>query len=216
MSDSVEEELSRRISEYPERALPFFRSSFAVASNLKREVLDGALDELVANFKRGKRSVAGAKLGPITGLNAKDSEQIASIFSLVIGLLFESEASAGQFVVAARGKLFLEKDESVAHSMANAICERRSEISATIERAQLAGAILPSLTSFEVAVDIRVKVVEGKIKTAAPVAVVYLDTDAENREFCLQMVRGDMEDIIRKLNSALNDMKIASDTFSIE
>jgi hypothetical protein len=139
----------------------------------------------------------------------RDAERLASAYSIIIGLLSESEASAEQFAEAARNKLFNEEDELTAFTIATLACEHRDELKAGIERAQLAGAVLPSLIRFELEVDFRVRVSEGTIKTGVPIAVVHIDTDATAQEMWLQLSRGDVEDMIKKLNDTLESMNVA-------
>lgn len=92
--------------------------------------------------------------------------------------------------------------------MVDAICAVRAEIIDAVTTAQLAGAILPSLYLFNVETDIRVRVADGKVTTSVPVAVVHIDTDAEERIW-LQLTKGEVEDIVKKLNKVLEDMRIA-------
>jgi hypothetical protein len=128
---------------------------------------------------------------------------------LVIGLLSDSSATPEDFVSSAKGILFLPEYEAAARSVAQAICKHRPEISTTVETAQLAGAVLPSLASFDVAVDLRVKVSDGTVVAGVPVAVTSINTDADGQSLCLQLSVGDLEDVIQKLSDSLEQMKVA-------
>jgi hypothetical protein len=209
MAESPKEELARRIGEYPKEALPYFNQGFVSASKLSEETRRLVLAEVIASFKRGTRRLDGAALRPLTKLNDREVEQLASVYSLVIGLLSESSATTEDFIASAKGILFLPEQESTAQLIAASVCASRQEIRLTVDRAQLAGEILPSLFVFDIAVDIRIRVVDGEVKTFVPVAIVHLDTDADSEEVWFQMSRGDVEDTISKLTNALDDMKLA-------
>jgi hypothetical protein len=208
MPESSTELIARRLAQYPKEAFAFFSDGFAAASTLSKETLNLVLNSVIEDIKRGTRNVDGAALKPLTNLSERESNQLASVFSLVIGLLSESEATPEDFVSAAKGKLFHSEHETTALAVAVSICASRSAIGSAIERAQLAGSVLPSLDIFDIAVDMRLRVVDGELKTAVPVAVLRLNSDAGD-DFWLQLTKGDVEDIIRKLSKSLEDMKFA-------
>jgi hypothetical protein len=172
MPESPTELIARRLSQYPKEAFEYFSGGFAAASTLSTEALNLVLNKVVEDIKRGKRSVDGSALRPLTKLSERESDQLASVFSLVIGLLSDSEATPDEFVNAAKDKLFNPEQQGTAKSVAASICASRREISSAIERAQLAGQILPSLDGFHIAVDMRIRVVDGELKAVVPVAIL--------------------------------------------
>lgn len=209
MAESPREELVRRLSEYPREPLTYFKNGFSIASRLSEDARKLVLPELLKNFKRGRRHVGGAALRVVTGLPAREAEQLAAVYSIIIGLLSESAATPADFVAAAKGILFDAEHEVVATSIADAICAQREEISTAITRAQLAGEVLPSLDTFEVVTDLRIRFAEGQIKTLVPVAIVHVDTDGPEQELWLQLSVGDIEEIVKKLSEALTELKEA-------
>jgi hypothetical protein len=208
MPESPKEEIGRRLAEYPKEALPFFNAGFVAASKLSEETLNLFLKEVIVGLKRGLRRLNGAELRPITKLSERETEQLASVYSLIIGVLSESAATADDFVSSAKGILFLPEQEAIAKTIANSICTSRQEINISIQRAQLAGEVLPSLDAFDIAVDVRIRVVGGEVKTFVPVAVIRINTDADDNLW-LQLSTGDIENIIGKLSKSLQEMKFA-------
>ena len=195
MVDSSPDELARRIAQYS-TAYPFFQESFALAARLSEDQLGQILTALLKSFARGRRQIAGTDLRALTGLSSSASERVASVFSLLIGLLSEVEATPEDFVTTASGQLFREADAGAALFIARQVCERRDEINVMVERAQLAGEILPSYTSCSIALDVRVKIVEGKVRASVPVAIARLETDVDSEAVYFQMGQGDLEDIV--------------------
>ena len=209
MVDSSPDELARRIAQYS-TAYPFFQESFALAARLSEDQLGQILTALLKSFARGRRQIAGTDLRALTGLSSSASERVASVFSLLIGLLSEVEATPEDFVTTASGQLFREADAGAALFIARQVCERRDEINVMVERAQLAGEILPSYTSCSIALDVRVKIVEGKVRASVPVAIARLETDVDSEAVYFQMGQGDLEDIVAIFSKALDDLKIAA------
>ncbi|MGY2808686.1 hypothetical protein [Bradyrhizobium sp. USDA 4506] len=176
------EELEGRLSRYPQQALLFFQAGFSSAASLPEEARRHVLAEMISNFQRGTRRLDSSNLRKITGLSENGADQLATVYSLVIGLLSETTATPDEFIVAAENKVFLEKDRSVAKSIATEVCNARPKIQETVARTRLAGEVLPSLSTFDLSIDVRVRVENGAIGIAVPVAVVHIDTDADNRD----------------------------------
>jgi hypothetical protein len=65
--------------------------------------------------------------------------------------------------------------------------------------------------TFDVTIDVRLRISDRSVKTGVPVAIVHIDTDAVNRELWLQLTRGDVEDTIKTLSQSLEDMKVAEE-----
>jgi hypothetical protein len=209
MADSPREELARRIARYPKDALPFFQAGFATASKISEETIKLALKELIANLTIGKRRVDGSAIQHIIKLPEREADQLATALSLVVGLLSDSQGSAEDLISSGRGILFQPEFENVASILANVIVSNRAEIQHAVERAQLAGEVLPSLRLFEAVVDVRLRIADGAVGMFVPVALVHIDTDGRNHEIWLQLSRGEVEDTIKKLTACLEGMKVA-------
>jgi hypothetical protein len=167
------------------------------------------LEAVIENFRRGARRLSGSVLEPFTNLSESDAEQLGSVYSLVMGLLSETAACPEEFVSRAEGILFTDARGEIAHTIAISICELRPGIVGVIERAQLAREVLPSLLALEIAIDVRLRVVDGRVTTSIPVALLHIDTDSERQELWLQLSRGDVEETIKKLQKCLIDMQLA-------
>jgi hypothetical protein len=183
-TESSVEELASRLASYPKEALPFFNRGFAVAGKISEEARKLVLQELLANFRRGARTVRPSIFRSITELHRGDAELLASVYSVVIGLLSDTRSKPEEFVSSAKGVLFEPPHEAAARWIAESVHAYREDIRAAVSTAQLAGEVLPSLNEFEVAVDLRVRVAEGKITAGVPVALLFIDTDAHFLRFC--------------------------------
>lgn len=209
MSESLTKELTRRLSGYPAEARSFFRDDLYVAARLSDEVRRKVVQELVINLRRGRRRIAGSTLRSLTGLPANESEQLMSAYSLIVGLLAESSATPDDFIRAARNIIFSEGDDDSIRAIVAQICDDRAVIAAALQRAQIAGAVLPSFRRMEISIDIRVRFSEGRADAHIPVAIMRIDTDADNQQLWFQMTEGDIEDAIEKLQGALEQIRIS-------
>jgi hypothetical protein len=207
-SSSPLDELRSRLSEYPEEALAYFDSGFTAASTLSASDHALIIKEIIVNFGRGTRRLDGRSLRSIVALSTKAAEQVASTYTVAIGLLSETTATPEDFVNAAKGTLFRPENESTARTVAEFICASRAELDLAVERAQIAGQILPSFASLDLAVDVRLRITNGVIKTAVPLFVVHIDTDTDEHLW-FQMTQGDVRELIKKLTRALEDVDVA-------
>jgi hypothetical protein len=88
------------------------------------------------------------------------------------------------------------------------VCTSREEIRANVDRAQLAGEVLPSLTALDIVVDLRIRVSNRAVKTFVPVAVLRLDTDSR-QEVLVQLTKGEVQDTITQLTRCLDELDLA-------
>jgi hypothetical protein len=212
MPETARYELARRIEEYPTGARTFFKSAFAAASKLPEDVQHLIFQHIRQNIARGVRHVEGSTLQPITKLGARESEQIASVYTLVIGLLAELDVTADQFVALAKDVLFDPEHEGTALSIARSIVADRTELALIVERTQLAGEVLPSLSALSIVVDLRLLIENGSVKTNVPVAIARIDTDSDQK-LLIQLTLGEVEDMIKQLSETLQSMKTVEKVF---
>ena len=209
MSENNIEELKAQFALYPDEARRFFRSGFDVASRLSVNDRKTALAEFLSHALRGKRLGSGISLSPIPGLNKREMDQLAATFSVVVGILTDSNATARDFSDAATGNLFDEQHSEAAMSLATLVCEQRAALSTALQKAQLSGSVLPSLEQFNLAVDLRLKIAEGVVRTSVPVVVAYISTDVDGKSLGFQMTKTDVEEMINKLQEISEAIKTA-------
>jgi hypothetical protein len=206
----VVNQLSREIAEMPERVKLAARQGFEVALGLSDVDRQRAIDLMVASVAR---SSAGFDTEPlaiaITHLTPSDAGRLATALSIVIALLTENVASTAEFIQAARGHLFEPSSELAAHTVADLIISQRAEVTASMARKRLANVVLPSLTYFDVTVDVRLQFVNDKVDEYVPVAMMSIDTDGENNRLWCQLTLADVEMIVQRLQDAARQMALA-------
>lgn len=209
----TEPKLSDLISDIPEALLKRTRSGFSVANSVSEEMLRSGVLSFTSTLDRGGSTFDPEPFEKIFGTSKRDSGTLVSAISVVVGLLTQTRVSADDFVRAAVGKLFEEKDAPAAARIARIVNEDRDRLDKTIERRYLAAQTLPSLNSFDVSVDLRLQFDGSEVREGVPVAVVYIATDG-NPELWLQLTQADVALIVEKLGSISQQMNSAAELFS--
>jgi hypothetical protein len=93
--------------------------------------------------------------------------------------------------------------------------KRRADLSLHRRRADLAQAVLPSLARVAIATDLRADFTErARSPLVVPVVVVHLATDAYGSNFWFQMTREEAEDLLRRLDREVQNLKKAEEWLS--
>jgi len=141
------------------------------------------------------------------GIPSKDAGHLLSAVSLLTAVVSGGGDTPEQIVSAAvEANLIPQEARNAAAAFATALVPRRDTLKRTLDVSRLAARVLPSLTSFDVAVDVRLSFEKGKPKLAVPVAVAHLDTDAEGGEIWFQMQKTDVEKLVEDLGRTLKEM----------
>jgi hypothetical protein len=209
MSPSAADELARRLGEYPEEARSFFEEAFATASRLTEDTREHVLAALIESLRGGTRRLNGKVIRSIANLSEREAEQLASVYSIVIGLLAEISVTEDEFVSQARNILFTDEYETIVRSIIHSVCARQSKLSGLLDRANLANDVLPSFSGMGVAVDLRIRFVDGSVTNTVPVALILINTDIRDKELSFQISRSDLGQMINRLQTCLQDLKKA-------
>ena len=84
-----------------------------------------------------------------------------------------------------------------------------AEIERRIEIGHIGSEILPSLSSLDVTVDLRLRLRAGKPDIAVPIAIFHVDTDSYNQEVWFQATKADVERMQKQLKEILERMESA-------
>ena len=198
----IGETLGGMILEIPPDFATAIKSGFAVARILPKTDRMQAVDMIVHQITVSGGSVDADLVSTSMPLPRRDVLKLISAVTAVVGLLTEIMASADEFVSAAKGKIFDDDDAEVAQEIAEYVVSQRTELQHSMSRENLANAVLPSLTRFDIAIDLRFKFKENEIEDKVPVAIVNIGTDAKSQSLWLQLSRNDVQRVIEKLQVA--------------
>jgi len=200
--------MESQIAAYPAEVLSFLKHGFKVATRISSEDRKLLVAALVKDFRGGKRRLLSEAVN-ISDLSESEVTQISTVYSVVMGLLNESDASVDDFAVAGRGKIFDLEDEASARAIARDLCDVRGELETSLQTRKISGAVLPSFVELETVLDVRLKFDKGILEAYAPVIVAYLNTDARQHRMWFQMTKGDVESLIRQLSDTLLEIEAA-------
>jgi hypothetical protein len=89
------------------------------------------------------------------------------------------------------------------------VVAERAQIGRAIRRAALPALVLPFLSNFEVAVDLRMGFEQEAVVDAVSVAVVHIDTDVNGKEIWFQASKQQMEELKSDIEDAIKRMDTA-------
>jgi hypothetical protein len=216
LADEVSETSARatlrsRIDELPQGFLVRVRAGFRDLTGVERARRSEALTALVDKFAK-RATVSNTDLGRRLGVAPPTAAGIIAAVSFVFGAVVDLDVTPGDFVSLGRGKVFEEGADEAADELAQIVVGSRARLKDQLEESTLAGAVLPSLSSFGIEVDLRLKFSEtDELVRTAPVAVMHVDTDGENQEMWLQLNRADVAALIVQLEIVRKRMDIAAD-----
>lgn len=201
--------LEAHIAELPEDVQRIIRNGFSIASALTEEKRQEAVQLLLHQVERAGGSLDTDVVAGATGLPRRDAARLIAALSTALALLTETSASAADFVSVGRTKIFADSDIAAVTEISNAIASQRNELQKSIAHHRLASRVLPSLTGFDVAVDLRFEFGGDDMKDRVAVAVVHIGTDERTQHLWLQLDRNDIERVIDKLQRTLKQMDMA-------
>jgi hypothetical protein len=175
-----------------------------------RNVLFAEVSEML------KSGAGGLHLKPFVDLTSLKPPQVASIInalSATITTVVQTEPTTEDFLSAARGKFFDPEDEAAVVWTVDEAIANSAEWRDAFDRRRLANETLPTLSSFDVSVDLRLSFEDDSIQHGVAVALVHLDTDANGQEVWFQAGRADVEMMLAQLESALRHMELAEQFF---
>jgi hypothetical protein len=200
--------LAGQIAEIPQQVLSIIRNGFAIAAALPEDKQQLAIQLILRQMEKAGGTVDTDMVVKATGLSRSDASRVNAALSTTIGLLTESSASTGDFVVVGRGVIFDERHAAAAEAVASQIVNQRAELRRSLAHENLANRVLPSLTGFDVAVDLRFKFRDHQVEDSVAVAVVHVATDSRSQRIWLQLSRHDVQRIIEKLSDTLKQMDV--------
>ncbi len=204
--------LSREIAQLPDSVKLATRQGFEIAAGLSEPDRRKAVELILAAFEGGGGSFDAEILsGAMITLSRRDAGRVATALSIVIALLTQHAVTAEDFLQAARGNVCDASSEATVRAMAELVISQRRTLTKAMERQRLENVVLPSLTEFSVAVDVRVRFTNEKPEEVVAVAVAHIDTDGSNQEMWCQLSRADVKRILEKLQNTAQEMEVVEE-----
>jgi hypothetical protein len=211
-SSEVLNRLSREIADFPDRAKAAARQGFEIVNGLSETDRAKAIELMFSSFELGGGSIDTELLSnEILSLTRRDAGRVMTALSFSFALLTQNAVTAAEFVQAGSGNIFDTRCEPTASAIADIVISRRATLDKAMARNRLANAVLPSLSQFDVTVDLRIRFENGKAQEFVPVALAHIDTDADNTEIWFQLSRADITMLLQKLNTCAHEMELGEE-----
>ena len=208
-SSELVSQLAREIAQLPNSVKLGARQGFEISAALTEAEQRRAVALVVSAFEGDLGGFdAEALTKEIPSLTGRDAGRLATALSVVAALLTQHAVTIDEFLQAARNNFYDEGAEQPVRLAAELVISHRHTLTAAVERQRLENVVLPSLTDFSVAVDVRIRFANEQPIGFVPIAVVHIDTDGSNQEIWCQLSRADINRIIEKLQNTVREMEL--------
>lgn len=89
------------------------------------------------------------------------------------------------------------------------VVSERTQFSRTLRRTSMPSQVLPFLTEFEVAIDVRISFEDQTVDDSVPVAIVHVDTDQMGEKLWFQASKTQMQRLKADIDVAIRRMEAA-------
>jgi hypothetical protein len=202
--------LDSEIASLPASMRSALVSGYRLAATLDEGEWRRAVESVIRDAERTGGTFDLETLAETLSIPERDARRVLSGISATVAVLTQTGASADEFVDLAKKGTLPEASVRAASIASELIVTAREELERSFARRRLAAAVLPSLDSFEVTVDLRLKIADGRVEDFVPVALVHIDSDAVDHELWLQLTLDDVSSMIKKLEDARDQMGIAA------
>ena len=201
--------LKETFADIPDHVRGHIRDGFRMLAKLSTE----AWPNLVSLVEASGSQAADIELelvGRRLNISPEDVGEVLGSARLVCGILAFRSDSPRDLVEAAQAIGVLEGNDSErVEKFADFVAKDRKKLKQGFEQASLQNSLLPSLSEFDVGIDLRLHFEDGKVSHAVPVIVAHIDTDSYEQELWFQMTPFQLESLIASLQEALKQLKEA-------
>lgn len=195
--------------ELPSGVRRYLKSGFGVlaslAPNSSQRILSAVLHAFDSDY-----SMETPELAKALEIDEDDAKPLLFAVSILVTSMSSRNESPEKFVeIAEKAEVLDDHSREAVLSLARAVKKQAASVRNTLERARLGAHVLPSLETFDVAVELRLSFDQEQVERAVPIAVVHIDTDALDQIVWLQLTKRQVEHLIDKLRNVHKQMELA-------
>jgi hypothetical protein len=139
------------------------------------------------------------------GLKPDEAGNVVGAVGMLMAMFTSSDEGVEDFVNAATTfRLIDESQREPLKRFGQLVTQEHEAIKSTLSRSSIGEEVLPSLVDFQISIDLRLKFEKDKVAETSPVAIIHLDTDAENQLIWFQLSRKQLKRLTIDLQKALN------------
>ena len=144
------------------------------------------------------------------GLREEDiNPLVAAVSMLCVSLASTDETPENVTKAAQAAQIVNESDTRAMLAFSGLVARDRARLKELLQRSQTASRVLPTLDTFDIAIDTRLSFKKEDVVFAVPVLVAHMDTDSGTDEVWFQMSKVQVRLLIEKLQEALRRLEIA-------
>jgi len=198
--------ITEAFGDLPQSLRAYMREGFATLAQLdssRRNALVPIAIEAVNTPYRIDETEVAKQLD----MSPEQAGPVISATSFLTALLSGRKDRPEEVIDAAvRAGLISSGSREAALAFCSAVAPQRDALKRALESSRLATRVLPSMSEFEIAVELRLSFKAGKLDLAVPVAVAHIDTDAAGEELWFQMQKADVEKLVDRLGRLKNQL----------
>ena len=151
-----------------------------------------------------------------TTIPAEQGFPVHVAVTMMVETLAQDPITVEDFIQAGlQSSSFLEDHAAGIRRFADLIVAARAQLQEQTNISQLQNTVLPTLTTFEMALDFRIEVSNGAVVRSVPVVLAYADTDAEGQVVWFQMDEPSVRDLRDDLSTMLDRIQTTKKSLSI-
>jgi len=197
------------LTDIPKSAKSFLREGFNVLAGIQPPQL---ITSIILESAESGSEPKAADLASKFGLSKGDTQSLVGVISF-LGLLLSKPGDpepVPTIVEALLSSEIIDKNAQATITVVlNELDRDRSSVTSALRRTSLASRLLPSLTDLSIVVDVRIGFDNEEVALAVPVALVHIDTDANNQEIWFQMTKAQLQTAIEDLTKTLARVEAA-------
>lgn len=201
--------LSAVFSSMPAEVKGFLREGFATLAKIPPERFQDLLKAVLEQVQEGYAG-GGSEFAKTLGIPPEEGGPLFAAAGLFTSIFSSREVVVDDLMRYARtAEVINEKNAQAALQFAQLAARDRAAIARAMEQSGIASAVLPSLSTFETTVDLRLGFEKGRISTTVPLAVLHVDTDAEGQEVWVQLTKREVQRIVEDLQGVIRRLEEA-------
>jgi len=200
--------LYRALSDVDDETRSLSRQGLGALEQIPRERTADIVAAMLQMFEAG--GSGEGELGKSLPIDSDDEESVATAFTL-LGLA----ARLGRGTPEDVAQALLDQGLSEKHQVdlviriLAAAMPKAEFLAALVARAALADALLPSISSAETKIDVRLGFKGANISVAVPIVLVRISTDVRGEELRFQMDKRQLGILVKQLQAALGRLEQA-------
>jgi hypothetical protein len=200
---------SESLKAIPREFASYLRQGFSLLSKVPADRYQTLLERVVESIDYPQLR---SQEPFVTALGLKEEDMnplVAAVSMLCVSLASTDETAESITKAAQNAQIVSESDTRATLAFSTLIVNDRARMKELLQRSHTASRVLPTLDTFDIAIDTRLSFKNEDIVFAVPVLVAHVDTDSGTDEVWFQMSKVQVRLLIEKLQEALRRLEIA-------